>query len=265
MRKSTDFPSWLRNDDTKRKLAGKEVLMYCTGGVRCERASALLKQELGNEVEGVFQLQGGIEKYMQAYPDGGYWTGKNFVFDKREAVDMNNVEGVGGVLSGKGSKKNGKRKNEKTMDDDVEILGRCCYCDTKWDRYIGKKKCRMCGVPVLLCQSCCTKRVDKIRSTESDMKLRCPLCVQQNVTVPAADVEFTDNGVHTKVPRNHCNSDGEDTKSQVASKTVCKWGGGHAKVKKRSRREDHAKKHFESVACKFGDKCTRSDCWFSHE
>lgn len=86
MRKSTDFPAWLASEDTKKKLAGKEVLMYCTGGVRCERASALLKREVGDSVRGVFQLQGGIEKYMQEFPDGGYWHGKNFVFDKREAV-----------------------------------------------------------------------------------------------------------------------------------------------------------------------------------
>ncbi len=36
--------------------------MYCTGGVRCERASSLLKHELGDDVGGVFQLQGGIDK-----------------------------------------------------------------------------------------------------------------------------------------------------------------------------------------------------------
>lgn len=86
MRKSTDFPAWLASAETRQKLAGKDVLMYCTGGVRCERASALLKREVGDSVRGVFQLQGGIEKYMQAFPDGGYWQGKNFVFDKREAV-----------------------------------------------------------------------------------------------------------------------------------------------------------------------------------
>jgi predicted sulfurtransferase len=88
MRKSTDFPAWLASEDTKKQLAGKDVLMYCTGGVRCERASALLKREVGDSVRGVFQLQGGIEKYMQTFPDGGYWQGKNFVFDKREAVGM---------------------------------------------------------------------------------------------------------------------------------------------------------------------------------
>ena len=44
MRKSTDFPGWLRKPETQDKLKGKQVLMYCTGGVRCERASALLQK-----------------------------------------------------------------------------------------------------------------------------------------------------------------------------------------------------------------------------
>jgi predicted sulfurtransferase len=49
---------------------------YCTGGVRCERASQLLKHEFGHRVNGVYQLQGGIEKYLQEFPDGGFWQGK---------------------------------------------------------------------------------------------------------------------------------------------------------------------------------------------
>lgn len=65
MRKSTEFPVWLDHPETKEKLKGKQVLMYCTGGIRCERASALLKyrmetdpavKELG--IQGVYQLQG---------------------------------------------------------------------------------------------------------------------------------------------------------------------------------------------------------------
>lgn len=264
MRKSTDFPGWLRSETTKEKLAGKEVLMYCTGGVRCERASALLKREFGSSVKGVYQLQGGIEKYMQTFPDGGYWQGKNFVFDKREAVGKYNVNGVGGVLTN-----NKKRKRDMDSSDMVsvrdteEVLGHCCFCEAKWDRYIGKKKCRMCGVPILLCQNCCTKRVDKIRSPENDLKLRCPLCVEQNVTIPAVDVEFTDNGVIAKPKGVHSVDD--EGALKIASKTVCKWGGGHAKMKKRNRRNSRTKKHLQSIPCRNGKECTKTDCWFSHE
>jgi len=81
MRKSTEFPVWLNKPETKEKLKGKQVLMYCTGGVRCERAGALLKQQLATEadnlgVKGVYQLQGGIHKYLDENPDGGFWSGK---------------------------------------------------------------------------------------------------------------------------------------------------------------------------------------------
>ena len=43
MRKSTEFPAWLDDPATKEQLQGKQVLMYCTGGIRCERASALVR------------------------------------------------------------------------------------------------------------------------------------------------------------------------------------------------------------------------------
>jgi len=60
----SDFPSWIAKPETREKLKGKQVLMYCTGGVRCERASALLKREYGDDINEVYQLQGGIEKYV---------------------------------------------------------------------------------------------------------------------------------------------------------------------------------------------------------
>lgn len=261
MRKSTDFPAWISSEETKKKLAGKEVLMYCTGGVRCERASALLKKEVGDSVRGVYQLHGGIEKYMQTFSDGGYWKGKNFVFDKREAVGAENFNGVGGVLAVEPKKKKRKsganESNEKESDD---VLGQCCHCHKKWDRYIGKKKCKMCGVPVLLCQDCCTNRVDKLPTTT----LRCALCVAENCTVPVSEVEFTDNGVRTKQPVGaRCNA--ADNGGAVAAKTVCKWGGGHAKLKKRARQQGRSKSRFELTPCKYGKECTRADCWFAHQ
>ena len=44
MRNSREFPKWLNAPETRKKLDGKRVMMYCTGGIRCERASALLTQ-----------------------------------------------------------------------------------------------------------------------------------------------------------------------------------------------------------------------------
>lgn len=62
MRKSTDFKGWLAKDETKEKLKNKTVLMFCTGGIRCERASAYLKNKLGNEVEEVYQVR--LDQYL---------------------------------------------------------------------------------------------------------------------------------------------------------------------------------------------------------
>ncbi len=61
-----------------------KVLMYCTGGIRCEKAILSL-QERG--VDNVWQLRGGILGYLAAFPDGGLFDGDCFVFDERVAVD----------------------------------------------------------------------------------------------------------------------------------------------------------------------------------
>ena len=107
--RSTDFPTWLKKPETQEQLKGKEILMYCTGGVRCEMASKLLKKEMKIE-DNVFQLQGGIENYFKEFEDGGFWNGSNFVFDKREAFSVESgPAGVGGVVK---KKKKEKKKSE---------------------------------------------------------------------------------------------------------------------------------------------------------
>lgn len=77
MRKSTDFKMWLDKPETQENLEGKKVLLYCTGGIRCERASSLLKTKLHDKVDQVYQLHGGIEKYLKEFKDGGFWRGKS--------------------------------------------------------------------------------------------------------------------------------------------------------------------------------------------
>jgi UPF0176 protein len=63
----------------------KKVLMYCTGGIRCEKAS-LEMERLG--YDNVYQLSGGILKYLEEFPAGRF-DGECFVFDHRVAVDNN--------------------------------------------------------------------------------------------------------------------------------------------------------------------------------
>jgi predicted sulfurtransferase len=220
MRKSTDFSAWLDKPETKAKLDGKQVLMYCTGGIRCERASALLKTKIGDKVNGVFQLQGGIEKYFKEFPDGGHWKGLNYVFDKREAVSVESgVAGVGGIVEGK---KKRKKKNNDAM-------GKCCTCDKKWDRYVGKKKCYTCAVPVLMCDSCLTHKIDKIKGRE--LEVRCTLCKEENITVAWTDTQLTDNGITSMAGSEVA---GRAAKSVVALAGTGKRGTGMREKKRRS-------------------------------
>lgn len=104
-------------------LQDKKVLMYCTGGIRCEKASAMLRKR---GVKDVSQLQGGIHRYLEEYGDGGFFRGKNFVFDQRVAV--------GGKTS--------------------EVVGKCVECQAPFDEIAGSRLCTVCRDLVLVCKSC---------------------------------------------------------------------------------------------------------------
>lgn len=77
-----ELPQWLREQPA---LRGKpKVAMFCTGGIRCEKSTALLRAE---GFEQVYHLQGGILKYLQTVPEqDSRWQGECFVFDERVAV-----------------------------------------------------------------------------------------------------------------------------------------------------------------------------------
>jgi UPF0176 protein len=75
-----EFPQAL--EANRAALAGKTVVSYCTGGIRCEKA-ALLMREVG--VENVLQLDGGILKYFEQ-TGGRHFEGRCFVFDGRETL-----------------------------------------------------------------------------------------------------------------------------------------------------------------------------------
>jgi UPF0176 protein len=79
--KFSDFPAAL--DAHAGELAGKTVVSFCTGGIRCEKA-ALYMQEAG--LQHVWQLEGGILKYFEE-TGGAHFRGDCFVFDEREALD----------------------------------------------------------------------------------------------------------------------------------------------------------------------------------
>lgn len=77
-----EFPQWLL--DHKDELVGKKIAMYCTGGIRCEKATAFAKD---NGIEEVYHLKGGILAYLeQVSEQESRWAGECFVFDDRVAV-----------------------------------------------------------------------------------------------------------------------------------------------------------------------------------
>jgi UPF0176 protein len=78
-----EFPAYVRKHlDPEQQ---KKVAMFCTGGIRCEKASAFMLQEGFQEV---YHLQGGILKYLEEVPaEESKWEGECFVFDNRVAVD----------------------------------------------------------------------------------------------------------------------------------------------------------------------------------
>jgi len=78
----SDFPGWFR--EHRGELEGKTIAMFCTGGIRCEKATAFVKAQ---GFDSVFHLHGGILKYLEEVPAAeSRWQGECFVFDERVAV-----------------------------------------------------------------------------------------------------------------------------------------------------------------------------------
>jgi len=129
----TIFPGMENFRDLKEKLAdikdlkNKTVLTVCTGGVRCEKASGLLKKE---GFKDVYQLDGGIVTYMEQYP-GQHFEGSLYVFDKRITMHFDNAE------------------NHK-------VIGKCERCQTNSEHYINCDNLS-CHKHIICCENCYTK------------------------------------------------------------------------------------------------------------
>ncbi|VEU40476.1 unnamed protein product [Pseudo-nitzschia multistriata] len=155
------FPKWV--DEHKHKLRNKSVLMYCTGGIRCEKASAYVRHAMGTAVKEVRHLQGGIHKYLEEFgsdnptytesstaeegvssssSSSSLWRGKNFVFDGR---------GAHGPASD-GTSKNGKQSNPAASASTT--VGTCRYCKSPYDSFDPHCVCTVCKEPILVCKSC---------------------------------------------------------------------------------------------------------------
>lgn len=119
---SRDFIAELESnkyDDIK----NKKVVTYCTGGIRCEVISAMMKKRGFTDV---YQIDGGIVKYGEAYGDDGLWEGSLRVFDNRMTVDFS---------------------------DHAATIGECTHCGGKTSNF---ENCALaeCNDLVLICETC---------------------------------------------------------------------------------------------------------------
>jgi UPF0176 protein len=80
----TELPAWLDAQPALQGAKKPKVAMFCTGGIRCEKSTALMKMKGFDEV---YHLEGGILKYLEEVPpDQSTWEGECFVFDERVSV-----------------------------------------------------------------------------------------------------------------------------------------------------------------------------------
>lgn len=114
------------NELRERVPPEKKVMMYCTGGIRCELYSSLLG-ELG--FKNVYQLNGGVINYG-AEQDGKHWKGKLFVFDDRLTVPVGT--------------------------DDKEVIGKCHHCGTATETFYNCANVD-CNELFLCCSECLPK------------------------------------------------------------------------------------------------------------
>jgi UPF0176 protein len=115
-----DFPEKV---EELKPLKDKKIVTYCTGGVKCEKASAFLLEQ---GFQNVYQLHGGIIKY--GLEEGGEdFEGKCYVFDNRLTVDVNKVN--------------------------PKIISRCYICQESSDRMVNCAN-PTCNIHVPMCESC---------------------------------------------------------------------------------------------------------------
>jgi UPF0176 protein len=121
-----ELPQWIRENLTQYK--DKKVIMYCTGGIRCEKLSGFLLREGFQDVS---QLHGGIIRYGQdPEVQGKGFEGKCYVFDERISVRVNRLED--------------------------KVVGKCHHCGKPEDRYIN---CAYppCHKQYICCEACETE------------------------------------------------------------------------------------------------------------
>ncbi|MCL4549623.1 MAG: rhodanese-related sulfurtransferase [Bacteroidetes bacterium] len=122
--KMDTFRDWPKVVEELKEFKDKTIVTYCTGGIRCEKASALLVE---NGFKDVYQMDGGIWNYITQHPDK-YWEGSVFVFDERRIVTPNTKE-------------------------EIKHIGKCYYCGKPTSYYINCHN-QDCDKMLLTCDEC---------------------------------------------------------------------------------------------------------------
>jgi len=110
-----EFPRYLKNLDKNKTIA-----MFCTGGIRCEKASVYLEKK---GFKNVYQLKGGIINYLkQIKKNKTLWTGECYVFDNRVSIKHGLVPGNFSMCSGCRKPISNKDKKSKKYEEGVSCL-----------------------------------------------------------------------------------------------------------------------------------------------
>ncbi len=116
-------------------LKNKKVVTVCTGGIRCEKATCLLKREGFTDV---YQLKDGIHTYMKEYP-GEHFKGTLFVFDDRMTTDVVPLA-------------------------EKEVIGKCVFCAVSTENYCSDDSVRP-SRKLICCQGCFEERKNHLRAS----------------------------------------------------------------------------------------------------
>jgi UPF0176 protein len=120
------------------ELKDKTVVTYCTGGIRCEILTSLMKNR---GFKDVYQIDGGIVKYGEQYGDEGLWEGSLYVFDNRMGIKFSK---------------------------DAKDIGECIHCNARTSNYVNCAL-KSCNDLVLTCEDC-EKDPDNLYHSEACKK-----------------------------------------------------------------------------------------------
>ncbi len=145
--KINHFREWPEVVESLNEYKDKTIVTYCTGGIRCEKASAYLREQ---GFKDVYQINGGILNFIQQYPDT-YWEGGMFVFDDRKVFEPNTKE-------------------------ELKHIARCQFCGKPTSYHINCHNV-LCDKIIVCCHKCKVKNEyccsDECRTSKNKRNVYC--------------------------------------------------------------------------------------------